>query len=233
VQVFTNKAGNAKAGSWTINLQQPSAPSGVSKPSSGRNITMSQISQFEEYQVSTLTTSLQLCCSERGPDSMDWEARSCEARILGFSSWARDISLRSISLAFVSEAKNCFLGASAFDQFHQPSSAKLAEIEIFLIASAFDQFHQPSSMKLKIGLFLLEHQPSISFLSFRQWIRNLGFSQSITLRSVSSAFINEAKYWDVSWSISLWSVSSTFVSKAGNWDFSHSLSLRSVSSTFD
>ena len=169
MQVFTNKAGNAKAGSWTINLQQPSAPSGVSKPSSGRNITMSQISQFEEYQVSTLTTSLQLCCSERGPDSMDWEARSCEARILGFSSWARDISLRSISLAFVSEAKNCFLGASAFDQFHQPSSAKLAEIEIFLIASAFDQFHQPSSMKLKIGLFL---------------------------RSVSSAFVNESGTWD-------------------------------------
>jgi hypothetical protein len=96
-------------------------------------------------------------------------------------------------LAFVSEAKNSFLRALAFDQFYQPSSAKL-EIEIFLSlslrsvllafaneaknwiicfgTSSFDQFPQLSSMKPKLG----------------------DLSQSITLQSVSLAFVNEAKY---------------------------------------
>ena len=149
-----------------------------------------------------LTASLHLCCLEHGPDSLVWEARSCEARILGFSSWARDISLRSVSLAFVSEAKNCFLGASTFDQVHQPSSAKLAEIEIFLIASAisfislrqwswkldyfFDQFPQLSSMNPELGIFS-EHHTSISFLSFRQWSQILKFFLEL---QPSISFIN-------------------------------------------
>lgn len=56
-------------------------------------------------------------CSEQGPGSLMWEAKCYESQMFISSSSTWNLNLQSVSLAFVSKAKNCSIRESVSDGF--------------------------------------------------------------------------------------------------------------------